>query len=556
MTTTLLRFKLALILAAIALSANNLKAATLFEDFENPSVASTNNNGVQITYPTGVWYTYGITKPTNATENDRINGIYSMRMRGYDSRNSMYMMFDKAGAGVLSFKYGSYSNHFGGEFTVQKSTDGGLNWVAAGTPVTVPKWSGTFLTYSLPVNYNGNIRFKIVVTCRTPNNPNEQFNIDDFMVTDYGTEQVAMPTSNVPTGVYETPQTVTLTSTTAGASIYYTTDGTEPTIASSLYSSPLSVSSTTRIRAIAIASGKENSRVEDVLISFPIAVTSLAELTSKMAASGTNLTYFKYTGEAVISYVYATSSPAAYGTTVTKYAFLQDNTAGVSLKDNNKALNTIYIQGDKVTNIICQVYNINNTAQIFPIADFTVLSANNTIVPQTATIEEAKLKMYQLVQLNNVFFDGADGVKTFSASNSLFYLREGQSEVSNFPIRTIYLFSGNPEYYGSIVPTESRNIIGVVNKSETFFTSANLIVRSSADLNVQLSGISQPTTYNLSVSANKVHFETLAPEAVKVYSINGQLVKSIVSVAGKNSVELAKGVYLIRIGDKTAKVLL
>jgi hypothetical protein len=554
MTTTLLRIKSVLIISAIVLFANNLHAATLFENFENPSVASTNNNGATITYPSGSWFTNGITKPSSADERDRIFGLYSQRMRGLDGKNVIYMNFDKAGAGVLSFKYGSYSNHSGGEFTIQKSTNGGTIWETIGSPVTVPKWSGTLLTYSLPVNYNGNIRFKLVVTCRTINNPNEQFNIDDFMVTDYGTEQVAMPTSNVATRIYETPQTVTLASTTAGASIYYTTDGTEPTAASSLYSSPISVSSTTRIRAIAIASDKVNSRIEDLLISFPITVTTLAELTTKMATAGTNLTYFKYTGEAVISHAYSTSTTAAYGTTVTKYAFLQDNTAGVSLKDNNKVLSTVYNQGDKVTNIISQVYNLNNTAQIFPIADFTVLSSNNNITPVVVTLATVNTKPYQLVQLNNILFEGADGIKTFGVNNSVF-LKE--TTVSTFPLRIPSNLSVAPDFQGTIIPTTSRNIVGIVSRAETSFTDFSLFARNAAELNVQLSGIDSKKEQNLFISANKVQFETLVPKSVKVYSVNGQLVKSIVSEVGKNSIALEKGIYLIKIGGaKASKIVL
>jgi hypothetical protein len=159
-----------------------MQAATLFENFDNPSVASTNNTAKDITYPSGLWNVCAITKPTTPTENDRINGLYSMRMRGLTGSNYMFMKFDKAGAGVLSFKYGSYSNHYGGEFTVQKSTDGGVNWVDAGSPITVPKWSGTFLTYSLPVNYNGKYRFKNVMTLSYLIMQIEPVNIDDFKI--------------------------------------------------------------------------------------------------------------------------------------------------------------------------------------------------------------------------------------------------------------------------------------------------------------------------------------------------------------------------------------
>ena len=553
MNTNLLRLKMVALLTILLLSTNSLNAITLFENFDNPSTAATTNNGVQITYPSGIWYTYGITKPTSATENDRINGLYSMRMRGLDGKNTMYMMFDKAGAGVLSFKYGSYGNYRNGEFTIQKSTDQGASWTTIGSAVTVPAWSGTFLTYSLPVNYNGNIRFKIVVTCRTPNNPNEQFNIDDLMITDYGTEQIAMPSSNIATGVYETAQNVTLTSATQGATIYYTTNGTVPTTSSQVYSSPLNINTTTKISAYAVAAGKIDSRVEEVLISFPEPVATLAELTSKMAVSGTNPTYFKYTGEAVISCFYSTSTTAAYGTTVTKYAFLQDNTAGISLKDNNKCLNTTYNNGDKVTNITGQVFNINNTVQFFPYSDFTIVSSNNTITPALVNLSTVNTKPYQLVQLNNISFDGADGTKVFGVNNSVF-LKE--TTVSTFPIRIPASLTVAPDFQGTVIPTTPRNIVGIVTKAETSFTDYSLFVRSLADLNIPAAGIENLKLFNFYVSGATVCFETVAPESVKVYNVSGQLIKDFVSTNGKNSLELGRGVYVFRIGDKTVKVLL
>lgn len=542
--------RLVLILAILTIGSLSSKGTTLFENFDSPSVASTTNNGVQITYPSGIWYTYGITKPTNATENDRINGLYSMRMRGLDAKNSLYMTFDKAGAGTLSFKYGSYGNYRNGEFTIQQSTNGGASWTPIGTAVTVPAWSGTFLTYSLPVNYNGAIRFKLVVTCRTPNNPNEQFNIDDLMITDFGTEQVAMPVSSVPTGVYETTQSVVLTSATAGATIYYTTDGTAPTTASSVYTAPISISNTTKIRTFAVSAGKVDSREEVVLLSFPESVGTLAELTTKMAASGTNLTYFKYTGDAIITHAYSTSTTAAYGTTVTNYWFMQDQTAGISMKDNNKNLSASYNTGDKVTGIIGQIFNVNNSAQIYPYYNFTVKSTNNSVSPALVTLATVGTKPYQLVQLNNVLFDGADGTKTFGVNNSVF-LKE--TTVSTFPLRIPSNLSVAPDFQGTVIPTEARNLVGIVSKAETSFTDYSLFVRKLADL---ATGLSRQTVGRIHTSGNTIWFESNRPETVNVYSLSGQRIRSFVSIVGKNSVELSKGFYLIQIGTESSKVIL
>jgi len=63
----------------------------------------------------------------------------------------------------------------------------------------------------------------------------------------------AAPTFSPPAGAFTATQSVALADATAGASIYYTTDGTTPTPASTLYNGPISVAATTTLEAIAVA---------------------------------------------------------------------------------------------------------------------------------------------------------------------------------------------------------------------------------------------------------------------------------------------------------------
>ena len=62
-------------------------------------------------------------------------------------------------------------------------------------------------------------------------------------------------------GTYTGSQKVTLSDTTSGAAIYYTTDGSAPTANSTLYADPILVSASETIHAIAIANGYSNSSV-------------------------------------------------------------------------------------------------------------------------------------------------------------------------------------------------------------------------------------------------------------------------------------------------------
>lgn len=75
------------------------------------------------------------------------------------------------------------------------------------------------------------------------------------------TEKCAAPTFSPAAGTYSSAQNVTLSTSTEGATIYYTTDGAEPTTNSSVYNSAITVSQTTTIKAIAVAGGYDNSDV-------------------------------------------------------------------------------------------------------------------------------------------------------------------------------------------------------------------------------------------------------------------------------------------------------
>lgn len=72
---------------------------------------------------------------------------------------------------------------------------------------------------------------------------------------------VATPTFSPEAGTYTSAQNVTITCATEGATIYYTTDGTDPTTESMPYAEPIPVNAVMTIKAIAVKDGMTNSAV-------------------------------------------------------------------------------------------------------------------------------------------------------------------------------------------------------------------------------------------------------------------------------------------------------
>ncbi len=88
---------------------------------------------------------------------------------------------------------------------------------------------------------------------------------------------VAAPTFSVAAGVSNLSQSVTLATTTPGAAIYYTVDGTTPTTASTLYSGVFMVSSTATVKAFGVKTNYADSSVASAEYTINILTAGLVE---------------------------------------------------------------------------------------------------------------------------------------------------------------------------------------------------------------------------------------------------------------------------------------
>ena len=99
-------------------------------------------------------------------------------------------------------------------------------------------------------------------------------------------QQVHTPTFSLPVGTYTNIQTVTISDTSGGATIYYTLDGTVPTTSSPIYNSAITVSSTETINAIAAAPGYATSAVASATYTIPPDFSIAISPTSMTVSAG------------------------------------------------------------------------------------------------------------------------------------------------------------------------------------------------------------------------------------------------------------------------------
>lgn len=136
-------------------------------------------------------------------------------------------------------------------------------------------------------------------------------------VIDPGATQAAAPTFSPAGGTYSSAQSVTISSATAGVSIYYTTDGSTPTTASTLYTAPVAVSATTTIKAIAAGGGHTQSAVASATytINIPQAAAPTFNPPGGTYTSAQSVTISSTTPGAVIYYTADGSTPTTASTT-------------------------------------------------------------------------------------------------------------------------------------------------------------------------------------------------------------------------------------------------
>ena len=197
------------------------------------------------------------------------------------------------------------------------------------------------------------------------------------------TPSAATPIFTPAAGTYASAQSVTISSSTPSATIYYTTDGTTPTTSSAVYSAPITVSTTETLKAMAVASGFSNSAVATAaytinpIVTNPSAATPTFTPVAGTYASAQSVTISSATPSATIYYT-------TDGTTPTTSSTVYSGPITVSTTETLKAM--AVASGFSNSAVATAAYTINKT-----VADFSVSSSPTSLTvtsaqPGTATI--------------------------------------------------------------------------------------------------------------------------------------------------------------------------
>ena len=432
--------------------------AQYFIDFEGPGETKTGYASGTVNLSGLDW---NMTEALIGTlDADWKNGERSARLRGYGT-SAMTMLQNKGnGIGNVSFYYRRYGTDSQVDWKVEYSVDDGSSWIQIGDNFT-PLASNDVQEFNEDVNVAGDIRVRIKRATETGTS-NKRLNIDDILITDYtgGTPVVVTPSFTPPGGNYLTPQTVTISTTTQGATIYYTTDGTEPNQSSILYAGPISVNQSVTIKARAYAPDHIPSSVGNAEYILPITVNNIQELRTSPYG------FYFLQGEVLTTFTQSYRNQK----------FIQDATAGVLIDDPSGVIDTDYEIGDGITGIYGTTMEFGGMVEFVPYMDpGAPSSTGNEIIPIEISIDDMinNFETYEsrVVKINNVSFD-TPGVNF--ATGKAYSFTDSNSNTAQF--RTTF-YSAN--YIGTAIPSGSGDIIGILNSTSAgeFITS-----RSSDDL--------------------------------------------------------------------------
>lgn len=367
---------------------------------------------------------------------------------------------------------------------------------------------------------NPNFAIRMVLTGATSATGNNRF--DNIQITGSSQSATAVPVFTPPAGVYNTPQSVALSCATPNATIYYTTNGSDPTTSSTLYSTPIQISSTSTIKARAYATGFDPSPIAIAVYTYPVLISNLASLRNQAAD---NATVYQVPNEVILT----------FKSTSRNQKYVQDASAAILIDDASGIITSLYNIGDGISGIAGKLSMYFETLQFIPTANpGPATSTNNNVFEPTVTIAELNSDIgvgaYQsrLVRINNVHFDSPSGNYSTEPIQNLALT----DATGTMTFRTSFY---NVDYLNTPMHTGTFNLRGLIAHYQS---NAQITPRMLADFNPPSSNEDDvlapanaklignfPNPFNPNTT---IQFSLIkaSPANIDIFNHKGQLVKS------------------------------
>ncbi|MGO9617560.1 MAG: chitobiase/beta-hexosaminidase C-terminal domain-containing protein [Bryobacteraceae bacterium] len=260
--------------------------------------------------------------------------------------------------------------------TITGSSTTGVTWsVALGTGAPAGAQPGVISPtglYTPPSSVAA--QYTVIVTAQSQADPTKSASATVTLVP---TQPAEAPTFSPSGGTYTAAQTVTLNSTTSGATIRYTLDGSTPSeTAGTVYIAPFTISGTTTVKAMAYASGLTDSSVATAIYTILTAAPTFSPSGGTYTTAQT-VTLSSNTSGATIHYTLDGSTPSETAGTVYTAPFTISGTTTV------KAM--AYASGLTDSSVATAIYTILTAAPTFSPSGGTYTAAQTVTLSSTTS---------------------------------------------------------------------------------------------------------------------------------------------------------------------------
>ncbi len=529
LTTVLMLAALTLVFGQTILYYWNFNSGTPATDqtWAQPIPASMGD--AELTYTFTEAFSFGGTL-FNGTDGEVIGGSFAPRGGVDNVNNGEYftMMASTLGFDSISLSYPTRKTSTGFSTQEIQYTLDGTNWISKETVSLTGFENNWVATQMVNVDFSSiagaanNANFGIRVVLDGAGSATGNNRIDNIRISGALQGGVATPMFDPPSGYFVQPVSVAISTTTPNATIRYTTNGSEPTATSTLYTAPIQVTATTTIKAKGFATGLVASVTATATYSFATVVGSLSELRQQPVGD----TVYYLPNEVILTWKQS------------NHKYVQDADAGVYVYDTAGIIpQAPFNIGDGISGLTGKLVQYFETLEFVPMSNpGAPTSSGNSISIPTVTIAQLVsdfgIGQYQsrVVRIDQVHFNSPSG--NYPVGQSVNYPISDATGSMTF--RTGFW---DADYMGTPMHTGTFNLQGIIaNYSATdpsqitprFLTDFNpssaneddVITSAGAKLIGNYPNPFNPNT-NISFSLDKA-----APAQVNIYNQKGQIVKT------------------------------